>query len=69
MEPGNSIDVTEIIEECNGKFLVYRSPDLAEDVSDYELIAEFSTHEKAEAFLKDGDEEPPFHPGPIGFVD
>ena len=69
MEPFESIDLTETIEEFNGKFLVYRSPDSAEDSADYELIAECGTREAAEEFLKsdNGDSRRP--DGPIGFGD
>jgi len=35
--------------------LVYKSPDSAEDSPDYELVAEFTTREDAEDFLKSGD--------------
>lgn len=69
MESYDSADLTEIIEESDGKFLVYRSPDAAEDSADYEFIAEFDTRETAEQFLKDGKEEPDQRDGPAGFVD
>lgn len=68
MSPYDSTDLTEIVEECNGTFLVYRSADSAEHSADYELIAEFDTRERAEEFLKNGaDPEPP--DGSFGFVD
>jgi hypothetical protein len=69
MEPFDSIDLTETIEEFNGKFLVYRSPDSAEDSADYELIAECGTREAAEEFLKNDNEESERRDGPIGFAD
>jgi hypothetical protein len=69
MEPIDSIDLTETIEEFNGKFLVYRSPDSAEDSADYELIGECGTREAAEKFLKNDNEESERRDGPIGFAD
>lgn len=62
MSPFDSIDLTEIVEEQDGKFLVYISPDSAESSADYELIAEFSDQAAAEEFLKHGE-------AGIGFVD
>jgi hypothetical protein len=41
MAPYDSNDLTEIIEEFKDKFMVYRSPDTAENSPDYELVAEF----------------------------
>lgn len=55
MVPYDSVDLTEVIEEHQGKFLVYRSPDSAEHSADYELIAECSTQKAAEEFLQSGD--------------
>lgn len=55
MEPYESVDLTEIVEECEGTFLVYRSPDSSEDDPDYELIAECETRELAEQFLRDNE--------------
>jgi hypothetical protein len=55
MSPDKSIDLTEIIEEYEGKFLVYRSPDSAEDSAEYELIAECDTRQAAEEVLKGDD--------------
>jgi hypothetical protein len=69
MEPYNSVDVTEIIQEHNGTFIVYRMPDDGEDSDDYEWIAEFETREEADYFLKNGDQESPDELGPVGFVD
>jgi len=54
LEPYESVDLTEIIEECEGTFLVYRSPDTAEGDPDYELIAECENRALAEQFLCDG---------------
>lgn len=69
MVPYDSVDLTDTIEEFEGRFLVYRSPDSAEASPDYELIAEYETREAAEQFLKDGDEEPEQRDGPVGFVE
>ncbi len=65
MEPYESEDLTEIIEECEGTFLVYRSPDSAEDNADYELIAECATRDEAEQLLLGRG----YPDGPVGFVD
>jgi hypothetical protein len=69
MSPYDSIDVTEIIQEYKGKFLVYISPDSAEDSADYELVAECDTREGAEEFLKSGEGYSHREDGPVGFVD
>jgi hypothetical protein len=39
MSPYESDDLTEVIEERDGKFIALRSPDAAEDAADYEEIA------------------------------
>jgi hypothetical protein len=69
MSPYHIIDLTEIVQEHSGRFLVYKSRDSAEHSPDYEMIAEFATPKEAEDFLRNGDEEAPSKPGPIGFVD
>lgn len=51
MSPFDSDDLTEIIEECRGKFVVFRSPGTAEHVPEYKEIGRFSTVEEAETFL------------------
>jgi len=51
MTPYDSVDLTEFVEESEGQFLVFRSPDTAEDSPDYELIAECPTLEAAEEVL------------------
>ncbi|HEY1933046.1 MAG TPA: hypothetical protein VGG99_13615 [Acetobacteraceae bacterium] len=56
MSPHGSIDRTEYIDECNSKFVVYRSPDDAESSADYERIAAFDTRAGADEFLTNGDE-------------
>jgi DNA-directed RNA polymerase subunit RPC12/RpoP len=55
MSPYKSIDLTDIVEEYEGKFLVYRSPDSAEDSAEYELIAECDTRQAAEEVLQGDD--------------
>ena len=52
MSPYNSGDLTEIVRERMGSFIVLRSRDSAEHAADYEEIAAFSTVEQAEAFLE-----------------
>jgi predicted nucleic acid-binding Zn-ribbon protein len=52
MTPHHSIDRTEYIGECNGKFVVYRSSDDAEYDADYKLIAEADTRAEAEELLR-----------------
>lgn len=69
MSPYHIIDLTEIVQEHSGRFLVYKSRDSAEHAPDYDMIAEFATLEEAEDFLRNGDEESPGEPGPIVFVD
>ena len=51
MSPGESDDLTEIIEEREGRFVVLRSPETAEHEPDYFEVATFPTHEQAEAYL------------------
>ncbi len=63
MGPVDSIDLTEVIEEYEGKFLVFISPEFAEDSADYELIAECDTRKDAEKIISE------FEDGPVGFVD
>ena len=45
MEPSDSIDPTEVIQEddTNGGFLVLRSLDAAESAPEYKILAEFPT--------------------------
>lgn len=51
MSPLESEDLTELIVEEGGKFVVLRSPDVAEDDPDYEELGRFSTREAAKKFL------------------
>ena len=63
MVPVDSIDLSEIIEEYQGKFLVFISPDSAEDAADYELLAKCDTRKAAEKIINESGD------GPVGFVD
>jgi len=51
MTPTRSEDLTELIEEENGEFVVIRSPDTAEHDPDYQEVGRFSTRAQAERFL------------------
>ena len=51
MTPYESEDLTILIEEEGGEFVVLRSPDSAEHDPDYEEVGRFPTREKAETFL------------------
>ncbi|WP_300213337.1 hypothetical protein [Bradyrhizobium sp.] len=51
MTPFESEDLTEFILEENGRFIVLRSPDSAEDKPNYQELGNFPTHAEAEAFL------------------
>jgi hypothetical protein len=39
MSPHESDDLTEVVEERDGKFIALRSPENAEDTADYKEIA------------------------------
>ena len=51
MRPYDSDDLTEIIEEREGQFLVYRSPASAEHYPNYERVAKSPTLKGAETYL------------------
>jgi hypothetical protein len=53
MSPYESNDLTEIIEEREGAFVVLRSPQAAEHLPDYYKVAKFLTHEQAKSYLSD----------------
>lgn len=53
--PVESEDLTEVIEEVAGSFLVMRSPDTADDKPRYRAIARFTAHDLAARFLDDGE--------------
>jgi hypothetical protein len=52
MTPYDSENLSAIVEESEGHFIVYRSPATAEDDPNYEPIAKFPTLERAETYLK-----------------
>jgi hypothetical protein len=52
MTPFNSQDLTELIVEENGKFVVLHSSDEAEDDPDYEELGRFSSRDEAKEFLR-----------------
>jgi hypothetical protein len=51
MSPYESDDLTEVIEETDGEFVVLWSPETAEHESDYCELGRFSTRGEAERFL------------------
>lgn len=51
MTPYDSDDLTEVIEQREGKYVVLRSPDLAEDKPEYKEIDRFDTLKSASAYL------------------
>jgi hypothetical protein len=51
MVPYASDDLIFQVVEEEGRFVVIRSPDSAEDSPDYEEVAEFSTRDQAEAYV------------------
>lgn len=52
MTPFNSEDLTELIVEESGKFVVLRSSEEAEDDPDYEELGRFATRDAAKEFLR-----------------
>jgi hypothetical protein len=52
MSPTKSDDLTEVITECSGAFIVLRSPDTAEHDPQYRELARFERREQAEAHLE-----------------
>jgi hypothetical protein len=52
MTPFNSEDLTELIVEERGKFVVLRSPETAEDEPEYEELGRFPTRDAAKEFLR-----------------
>jgi hypothetical protein len=68
MEPVDVIDLLVMIEECQGRFLIYRSPDTADHSPEYELIAEYGTCEAVEQWVRSecGEPKPENH---VGLVD
>ena len=51
MSPGGSDDLSTVIEESNGGFVVLWSPETAEHEPDYRELGRFPTRAKAQAFL------------------
>jgi hypothetical protein len=51
MSQYESDDITEVINQEGGEFVVLRSPDTAEHYADYFEIGRFPTRSEAEAFL------------------
>jgi hypothetical protein len=58
ISPYGSDDLTYIMEQREGEFIVLRSPDSAEHAPDYENLASFATSEQAMAYLKASSVEP-----------
>jgi hypothetical protein len=55
MSPYDSDDLTGIIKERDGMFLVLRSADTAEHMPDYEEVAKFATIGEANEYLENID--------------
>jgi hypothetical protein len=55
MCPTKSEDLTDLIEQDRGEFIVIRSPDAAEHDPDYQELGRFPTRAKAEEFLASND--------------
>ena len=51
MTPYESDDLTEVISEESGVFVVLRSPETAEHYADYCELGRFASRAEAEAFL------------------
>lgn len=51
MSPYESVNLTQLMEEAGGRFLIFRSPDTAEDSPDYEPSADCPTLQAAEKVL------------------
>ena len=54
MLPYDADELTEIISEEDGEFIVLWSPETAEHDADYRELGRFSTRAEAEAFLATG---------------
>lgn len=53
--PYKSDDLTEVVEEIDGTFVVMRSPDSAEHWPNYRQLARFTSQELAMRFVVDGE--------------
>jgi hypothetical protein len=51
MSPQRSDDLTLLVEEDEGEFVVLRSPETAEHRPDYYVLGRFASREKADAFI------------------
>ena len=54
MSPSASEDLTAVIEQRDGSYVVLRSPNSAEHRPDYADVAEFTTRQLAEGYLSFG---------------
>jgi hypothetical protein len=54
MSPYESDDLTEVVSEKDGEFVVLWSPETAEHHADYRELGRFPTRGEAEAFLSTG---------------
>ena len=54
MSPANSDDLTEVIEQSGGLYVVLWSPEIAEHDPEYRELGAFATRREAEAFLATG---------------
>jgi hypothetical protein len=54
MSPDESDDLTEVISQEKGAFVVCRSPETAGYHADYRELGRFSTRAEAEKFLQSG---------------
>ncbi len=54
MSPFDSDDLTTIIEQCGGEYVVLWSPETAGDHADYRELGRFPTRAQAEDFLATG---------------
>jgi predicted nucleic acid-binding Zn-ribbon protein len=51
MSPHDSEDLTEIVRECHGEFVVLQSPEAAGHSPDYRELQRFPSHVEAETYL------------------
>lgn len=49
--PVDSEDLTEVVDDVDGTFIVFYSPEVAEDKPRYQSLASFQTRDAAEQFL------------------
>ena len=54
MSPYDGDELTEVVSEEDGEFVVLCSPETAEHDADYRELARFATRAEAEAFLAAG---------------